>query len=148
MPAAPVVEQRAAASASRLGAHRLDLYQVHQPGRLVPNGAIMHGIRALQRVGMVDEVGVSNGSVDHWRAAEHALGDRVLSNQVSYSLVARSAEQHVLPFAESHGRVIIAYSPLAQGLLSGKYTSANPPANPARATTPLFLPTTSSAPAT
>ena len=140
VPAAPVVERRAAASASRLGAHRLDLYQVHQPGRLVPNGAIMHGVRALQRVGMVEEVGISNGSVDDWRAAEDALGDRVLSNQVGYSLVARSAEQHVLPFAESHDRVIIAHSPLAQGLLSGKYTSANPPTNPARATTPIFLP--------
>src|SRR5262249_29798242 len=66
VPAAPVVEQRAVASASRLGAHQLDLYQVHQPGRLVPNGAIMDGIRALQRVGMVEEVGISNGSVDDW----------------------------------------------------------------------------------
>ena len=140
VPAASVVERRAVASASRLGAHRLDLYQVHQSGRLVPNDAIMDGIRALQRVGMVGEVGISNGSVDDWRAAEDALGDRVLSNQVGYSLAARSAEQQVLPFAESHDRVIIAHSPLAQGLLSGKYTSANPPANPARATTPIFLP--------
>src|SRR5215471_4894717 len=140
VPAAPVVERHAVASASRLGAHQLDLYQVHQPGRLVPNDAIMDGIRALQQVGMVEEVGISNGSVDDWRAAEDALGDRVLSNQVGYSLVTRSAEQDVLPFAESHDRVIIAHSPLAQGLLSGKYTSANPPANPARATTPIFLP--------
>ena len=140
VPVGPVLEQRAKASANRLGTHRLDLYQVHQPGRLIRNVTIMRRIRALQRAGLIGDVGVSNGSVDNWRAAEDALGGRVLSNQVSYSLVARSAEREVLPFAESHGRVVIAYSPLAQGLLSGRYDRAHRPANPARATTALFLP--------
>jgi aryl-alcohol dehydrogenase-like predicted oxidoreductase len=140
MPAAPVVERHAVASAGRLGAHRLDLYQVHQPDHLAHSGTVMRGIRALQRAGMVGEVGVSNGSLADWRAAEDALGDRVLSNQVGYSLVARSAERQLLPFAESQHRLIIAHSPLAQGLLSGRYTSASPPANPARAASPLFLP--------
>jgi aryl-alcohol dehydrogenase-like predicted oxidoreductase len=140
VPVAPVVEQRAVASANRLGAHRLDLYQIHQPGRLVRNGTILRGIHALQRVGMVGEVGVSNGSLEDWCAAEDALGTRVLSNQVGYSLVARSAERHVLPFAESHDRLVIAHSPLAQGLLSGKYCSSNLPADRVRATSPFFLP--------
>jgi len=140
MPAAPVVERHAVASAGRLRTDRLDLYQVHQPDHLIRGGTVMRGIAALQRAGMVDEVGVSNGSLDDWRAAEDALGNRVLSNQVGYSLVARSAEQQLLPFAESHHRLIIAHSPLARGLLAGRYTSANPPANPVRASTPLFLP--------
>ena len=140
LPVAPVVEQRAVASANRLGVRRLDLYQVHQPNPVVRDGTIMRGMRALQRVGLVSEVGVSNYSLDRWRAAEQALGSRVLSNQVRYSLVDRSPEQDLLPFAESTGHVVIAYSPLAQGLLSGKYDRGRRPANRLRAASPLFLP--------
>src|SRR5262250_65278 len=123
VPVAPVVEQRAVASANRLGVRRLDLYQVHQPNPLIRDGTIMRGMDALQRVGLVDEVGVSNYSLQRWRAAEDALGGRVLSNQVRYSLAARSPEQDLLPYASSQGRVVLAYSPLAQGLLSGRYDS-------------------------
>ena len=140
VPAAPVAERRAVASANRLGTHRLDLYQVHQPHHLVPSGTIMRGIRALRQAEMVSEVGVSNASLERWRAAEQALGSRVLSNQISYSLVSRSAERDLFPFAASHGRLIIAYRPLALGLLSGKYHRANRPANPIRKASPLFLP--------
>src|SRR6201993_3788066 len=140
LPVAPVVEQRAVASANRLGAHRLDLYQVHQPNPVIRDRTIMRGMRALQRVGLVGEVGVSNYSLDRWRAAEHALGSRVLSNQVRYSLVDRSPDQYLLPFAESTGHIVIAYSPLAQGLLSGKYDRDHRPANRIRASSPLFLP--------
>jgi aryl-alcohol dehydrogenase-like predicted oxidoreductase len=140
LPVAPVVEQRAVASANRLGTRRLDLYQVHQPNPVVRDGTIMRGMRALQRVGLVGEVGVSNYSLDRWRAAEQALGSRVLSNQVRYNLVDRSPEQYLLPFAESTGHVVIAYSPLAQGLLSGKYDRDHRPANRLRAGSALFLP--------
>ena len=140
LPVAPVVEQRAVASANRLGTRRLDLYQVHQPNPVVRDGTIMRGMRALQRVGLVGEVGVSNYSLDRWRAAENALGSRVLSNQVQYSLVHRSPERDLLPYAESAGRVVIAYSPLAQGLLSGRYDSGNRPVNRVRAGNALFLP--------
>jgi aryl-alcohol dehydrogenase-like predicted oxidoreductase len=139
-PVAPVVEQRAVASANRLGVRRLDLYQVHQPNPVVRDGTIMRGMRALQRVGLVGEVGVSNYSLDRWRAAEQALGTRVLSNQVRYNLVDRSPERDLLPFAASTGHVVIAYSPLAQGLLSGRYHRDSRPANRLRAASPLFLP--------
>ncbi len=140
LPVAPVVEQRAVASANRLGVGRLDLYQVHQPNPVVRDGTIMRGMRALQRVGLVGEVGVSNYSLDRWRAAEAALGRRVLSNQVRYNLVDRSPERDLLPFAESTGHVVIAYSPLAQGLLSGKYHRGSRPVNRLRSASPLFLP--------
>ncbi len=140
LPVAPVVEQRAVASANRLGTRRLDLYQVHQPNPVVRDGTIMRGMRALQRVGLVAEVGVSNYSLERWRAAEHALGSRVLSNQVRYSLVDRTPERDLVPFAESTGHVVIAYSPLAQGLLSGKYHRGSRPVNRVRAASPLFLP--------
>ncbi len=140
LPVAPVVEQRGVASANRLGVRRLDLYQVHQPNPLVRDGTIMRGMRALQRVGLVGDVGVSNYSLDRWRAAEAALGSPVLSNQVRYSLVARSPERDLIPFAESDNHVVIAYSPLAQGLLSGRYDRDRRPANRVRATSALFLP--------
>ncbi|HEY4464497.1 MAG TPA: aldo/keto reductase [Streptosporangiaceae bacterium] len=140
LPVAPVVEQRAVASADRLGARTLDLYQVHRPNPLVRDGTIMRGMGALRRVGLVGEVGVSNYSLGRWRAAEDALGHRVLSNQVPYSLVARSPERDLLPFAQASGHVVLAYSPLAQGLLSGRYDRDHRPANRVRASNPLFLP--------
>jgi aryl-alcohol dehydrogenase-like predicted oxidoreductase len=59
----------------------------------------MRGMRSLQRAGVVGEVGVSNYSVVRWSAAEAALGTRILSNQVEYSLIASSAEEGLLPFA-------------------------------------------------
>src|SRR5690349_22025629 len=133
LPVAPVVEQRAVASAARLGARKLDLYQVHQPNPAVRDGTIMRGMRALLRTGLVDEVGVSNYSLRRWIAAEDALGSRVLSNQVRYSLADRRPERDLVPYAEAHGRVIIAYSPLAQGLLSGRYNASNRPTNAVRA---------------
>src|SRR5580693_10286373 len=138
LPVAPVVEQRGVASANRLGVRRLDLYQVHQPNPVIRDGTIMRGMRALQRVGLVGEVGVSNYSLDRWRAAERALGQRVLSNQVQYSLVARSPEQDLLPFAASTDHLVIAYSPLAQGLLSGRYHRDHRPATRVRSANPLF----------
>jgi aryl-alcohol dehydrogenase-like predicted oxidoreductase len=140
LPVAPVVEQRAVASADRLGARTLDLYQVHQANPLVRDGTIMRGMGALQRVGLVGEVGVSNYSLQRWRAAEEALGSRVLSNQVPYSLAARSPERDLLPFAQANRHVVLAYSPLAQGLLSGRYDRDHRPANRVRAANPLFLP--------
>jgi aryl-alcohol dehydrogenase-like predicted oxidoreductase len=140
LPVAPVVEQRAVASAGRLGTRRIDLYQVHQPNPVVRDGTIMRGMRTLQRVGLVGEAGVSNYSLDRWRAAEQALGSRVLSNQVRYSLVARAPERDLLPYAESADRVVIAYSPLGQGLLSGRYHRDSRPVNRVRAGNPLFLP--------
>jgi aryl-alcohol dehydrogenase-like predicted oxidoreductase len=140
LPVAPVVEQRAVASAQRLGARKLDLYQVHQPNPAVRDGTIMRGMRALQQVGLVDEVGVSNYSLKRWLAAQEALGSRVVSNQVRYNLVDRAAERELIPYAEAHHRIVIAYSPLAQGFLSGHYHEGNRPSDRIRATNPLFLP--------
>ena len=140
LPLAPVVEQRAVASAGRLGTRRIDLYQVHWPNPLVSDRTIMRGMSTLQRVGLVGEVGVSNYPLARWQAAERALGGRVLSNQVPYSLANRAPEKDLLPFAAEAGRIVIAYSPLAQGLLSGRYDRANRPVNRVRAGNPLFLP--------
>lgn len=140
LPLAPIVEQRGVASAQRLGVQRIDLYQVHQPNPVVRDGTTMRGMAALQDVGLVGDVGVSNYTLDRWRRAETALGRRVLSNQVRYSLVARGPDDDLVPYAETRGRVVVAYSPLAQGLLSGRYDADHPPAGSVRTANPLFLP--------
>ena len=117
----PITQQRARASAKRLGFDKLDLYQVHFPNPWVSDKMLMRGMRSLQSNGLIGEVGVSNYSIHRWAAAERELGDRILTNQVEYSLLHRSPECHLLPFAEEHNRFIIAYSPLAKGRLSKEH---------------------------
>ncbi len=139
LPSAAVVAQRGMASAQRLGVRRLDLYQVHQPNPVVADSTTMRGMRTLRDVGIVDEVGVSNYSLQRWQRSEPALGSRVLSNQVQLSLVARGPMAEMLPWAQRTGHLVIAYSPLAQGLLSGRYDATNRPTGGIRAANALFL---------
>jgi aryl-alcohol dehydrogenase-like predicted oxidoreductase len=139
-PFGPVMAWRARESARRLGTKTIDLYQLHWPNRLVPLTVQVEGLRALQERGVVRYVGISNYSKGGWEAAERALGGPVLSNQVSYSLAERAPEREILPFAHQRERLVIAYSPLAQGFLSGRYDASHPPSGAARAANPLFQP--------
>jgi aryl-alcohol dehydrogenase-like predicted oxidoreductase len=140
LPTAAVVQQRGVASAQRLGVRTLDLYQVHQPNPLVSDATTMRGMQALRDVGVVDEVGVSNYSLKRWRSAEVRLGSPLLSNQVQFNLVHRDPMPEMLPWAQRTGHLVIAYSPLAQGLLSGRYDRDNRPANGVRSANAMFLP--------
>jgi len=140
LPVSGIVQQRAVASAARLGVRTIDLYQVHQPNPVVRDGTTMAGMRRLREAGLVEHVGVSNYGLRRWQEAERALGSPVLSNQVQYSLAHRAPEDDLLPYAAEQGRLVIAYSPLAQGLLSGRYDVANPPSGSIRRMNPLFLP--------
>jgi aryl-alcohol dehydrogenase-like predicted oxidoreductase len=141
-PTARYVEQHGRKSAGRLGIDVIDLYQIHWPNPVVPIAQQMEGMRRLQRAGVVTEVGVSNFGLARWKAAESALGSPVLSNQVQYSLVARKPDADLVPYAQANDRLVIAYSPLGMGLLSGRYTSSHPPTGSARLNNPLFLPET------
>ena len=120
-PTAGYVEQHGRKSAGRLGVDVIDLYQIHWPNPVVPIAQQMEGMRRLQRAGVVTEVGVSNFSLARWRAAEDALGSPVLSNQVQYSLVARKPDADLVPYAQVNDRLVIAYSPLGMGMLSGTF---------------------------
>ncbi|MFN2496515.1 MAG: aldo/keto reductase [Pseudonocardiaceae bacterium] len=73
-------------------------------------------------------------------AAETALGGRVLSNQVHFSLLCREPADQLVPFAAQTGRLVIAYSPLEQGVLSGRYTADHRPTRGIRVLNPAFLP--------
>ncbi|MGO9877302.1 MAG: aldo/keto reductase [Acidimicrobiia bacterium] len=139
-PTAGFVERHGRRSLARLAVETIDLYQIHWPNPVVPMSQQMEGMRRLQRSGVVTEVGVSNFSLARWRAAEEALGAPVLSNQVQYSLVARKPDAELVPYAQANDRLVIAYSPLGMGMLSGRYTSAHPPSGSARLNNPLFLP--------
>jgi aryl-alcohol dehydrogenase-like predicted oxidoreductase len=120
------VGARARGSARRLGVDHLDLYQQHWPSPLFPAGSTMPRMKRLVDDGLVGHVGVSNHGLQAWQAAERALGGPVLSNQVQFNLINRGAESELLPWAQQNGRVVIAYSPLGQGLLSGRYQKAPP----------------------
>lgn len=120
-PFPPVVKQRARASAQRLQLDRIPLYQIHQPNPVVPDSVIMPGMRDLLDTGLIGAAGVSNYSLARWRKADAALGRPVISNQVHFSLAHPRALDDLVPFAERENRLVIAYSPLAQGLLGGKY---------------------------
>jgi aryl-alcohol dehydrogenase-like predicted oxidoreductase len=141
-PVAPTpayVRKHALASRERLGVRRIPLYQVHWPNPVVSDDTVMRGLRGVQDEGVVAEVGVSNYGLDRWQSAERSLGRRLLSNQVSFSLAAPKPLWQQVPWASAHDRVVIAYSPLAQGLLGGRYDEHNRPGG-VRATNTLFLP--------
>src|SRR6185437_1099998 len=126
-PFPPVIKQRERASARRLQLDRIPLYQVHQPNPVVPDSVIMPGMRSLLDSGDIGAAGVSNYSLDRWRKADAALGRPVISNQVNFSLARPDPLEDLVPFAERENRIVIAYSPLAQGLLGGKYGVGNRP---------------------
>jgi aryl-alcohol dehydrogenase-like predicted oxidoreductase len=139
-PVAPfpaVLRRREQASARRLQIRRIPLYQVHQPNPVVPDSVIMPGMRSLLQDGLIGAVGVSNYSLHRWRQADDALGQPVVSNQVQFSLAHPDPLEDLVPFAERENRMVIAYSPLAQGLLGGNYTTDNRPGG-VRAANPLF----------
>ena len=136
-PFPPIVRWRARASAGRLRLRTIPLYQIHQPNPLVRDSVTMPGFRDLLDDHRISAVGVSNYSLSRWRAADAALGRPVVSNQVQFSLAHPAPLDDLVPFAEAGGRIVIAYSPLAQGLLGGKYGPDNRPGG-VRSMNPLF----------
>ncbi|HEY5822355.1 MAG TPA: aldo/keto reductase, partial [Propionibacteriaceae bacterium] len=136
-PFPPIIKRRAAGSARRLQLTKIPLYQVHQANPLVPDTVIMPGMRSLLDAGTIGAVGVSNYSLARWIQADAALEQPVVSNQVQFSLATPDPLYDLVPFAEEQGRIVMAWSPLAQGLLGGKYDVDHRPGG-VRAINPLF----------
>jgi aryl-alcohol dehydrogenase-like predicted oxidoreductase len=110
------------ASLRRLQVDVIDLYQIHWPQ---PDADIEEGwteMLRLQAEGKVRYVGVSNFDVEQMKRAL-AIGP-INSLQPPYSLIAREAEQEILPFAAGNGIGVIVYSPMYSGLLTGAMTRA------------------------
>ena len=131
------VRRAVEASLQRLGVDTIDLYQVHGPNPVIPLSWTMAGMKDLLDRGLIRHAGVSNFSLARWRRAEDTLGASVVSDQVEFHLLARQPLEDLLPYAQQHGRVIIAYSPLGQGVLTGKYTASTAPGG-VRTMNPLF----------
>ncbi len=108
-----------------LAPFRIDLFQVHLPYSISSIEAQMGAMADLLDTGKIKTVGVSNFSAERMRRAQKALNARgysLASNQVRYSLLDRRIEKNgILAVAKELNISIIAYSPLAQGLLGGKY---------------------------
>jgi aryl-alcohol dehydrogenase-like predicted oxidoreductase len=110
---------------SALSPFPIDLYQVHQPYGFSSEVKEMEAMAELVRSGKIRHVGVSNFSARRMRNSWKTLqkfGIPLVSNQVRYNLLDRRIESNgILDAAKEFGITIIAYSPLAQGLLSGKF---------------------------
>jgi aryl-alcohol dehydrogenase-like predicted oxidoreductase len=114
------VLREAEASLTRLGVDAIDLYQIHWPDPEVQLEEGWAALAELKEQGLVRHIGVSNFSTDQLRRIGQIAPVETL--QPPYSLVARAAEDDVLPFAERNGIGVIVYSPMGSGLLSGKMT--------------------------
>jgi aryl-alcohol dehydrogenase-like predicted oxidoreductase len=118
------------ASLTRLKTDYIDLYQLHEWDGLTPLDETLAALDQLVRSGKVRYVGVSNFSGWHlmktlWHAERHGLV-RPISQQIHYTLQAREAEYELLPIAVDQGVGVLVWSPLAGGLLSGKYRRGKP----------------------
>jgi len=126
-------------SARRLGVDVIDLYQIHWPNPIHPIRNTMNTMKKLVQLGKVRTIGISNFNVKQTRAAQDALSPLELaSNQVKYNLIDRDIEAELLPHAESSKVTIIAYSPLAGSLLTGRYDPQSHPSSLVQAANPRF----------
>lgn len=119
------------ASLARLGRDSIDLYQHHFPAKGVSTPKLMDLLADAVEAGKVKAVGVSNYSVEQMHEAHTALAKRgipLASNQVEYSLLNRKPEVNgVLDACRDLGITLIAQSPMAGGMLTGKYSAQNRP---------------------
>ncbi len=113
-------------SLDRLGRSTVDLYQIHWPLHLRSLDSWMDALAEAVNAGLAGGVGVSNYSADQMRRAQERLakhGVPLLSNQVEYSLLHCAPEKNgVLKACQELGVKLIAYSPLAMGVLGGRYS--------------------------
>src|SRR2546422_5977834 len=103
-------------SLERLGLRQMDLYQLHWPNPRIPISETMKAMEKLVNDGLIRHIGVSNFSVEQMKEAQQSLShEKIVSNQVEFSLIDRSVETRILQYCQEEGLTMIAYSPLGQG---------------------------------
>ena len=115
------IRSKCEASLQRLGTDRIDLYQVHWPITNIPVEEVCGELERLKEEGKIRFVGLSNYGVfdlSAWR--EHGSA---VTNQLPYNLLFRAIEYQIAPVCRKEGLGILVYSPLLQGILSGRWTS-------------------------
>ncbi len=107
-------------SLANLSTDYIDLYQIHWPNEEIPIADTMGALNELKEQGKIRAIGASN--FDDRQMADALKHGRIESLQPPYSLFWRHIEDRILPFCSEQHIGVIAYSPLAQGLLTGKFT--------------------------
>jgi L-glyceraldehyde 3-phosphate reductase len=120
-------------SLRRLAIDHLDIFYSHRPDAATPLAETLGALDQLVRQGKCHYAGISNYADATFSAAVTVASAQgyapITINQPRYSMLARAAESGVLPIAAQHGIGVIAFSPLAQGLLTGKYQAGVPEAS-------------------
>ncbi len=125
------IMQSVEASLRRLGTDYIDLYYYHSPDPLTPVSETLDALDDLVKQGKVLYLGHSN--MAGWQIAEAEFtarasgGNRFIASQNHYNLLDRRAELEVIPAAQAFGLGVMPYYPLANGLLTGKYSSGQAP---------------------
>ncbi|QYM75060.1 aldo/keto reductase family protein [Leucobacter luti] len=125
------------ASLTRLGTDYVDLYQAHRYDYETPLEETMQAFADVVRQGKALYIGVSEWTAEQLReghAIARDLGVQLISNQPQYSMLHRVIEERVIPAADELGISQIVWSPMAQGVLSGKYLPGQPAPAGSRAT--------------
>jgi myo-inositol catabolism protein IolS len=113
-------------SLRRLDTDFIDLYLVHWPNPHVPLGETMRAMEKLVNDGRVRYIGVSNFGVSELEKAQKELSRcEIVANEVKYNLLERQVEDEVVPFCQKEDIALLAYGPLARGLLTGRFTDEN-----------------------
>lgn len=129
------IEKQLDASLTRLKTDHVDLYQCHRYDDDTPLEETLEALSAAVRSGKTRYLGFSEWPADRIKAAVELSGiDRFVSSQPQYSLLWRRPEKEVIPICEANGISQIVWSPLAQGVLTGKYTPKAEPLEGSRAT--------------
>lgn len=116
----PSIKLELEASLRRLKTDHIDLYQTHWQDTITPFAETMQAMLELKKEGKIRAIGVSNATAA--QMAEYCKVGPLDSDQERYSMIARDIEKDQLPFSRSKRMATLAYSPLAQGLLTGKIT--------------------------
>ena len=123
-------------SLRRLGVDRVDLYYIHEFDRVTALEETLAAFEGALEAGKIDRFGVSNASLTDVAAVKSLAGAKLAAHfeyvQNEYNLLARSDEEELIPYCAEHGLRFIAYSPLAGGLLTGKYQLGEEPPQDSR----------------
>jgi aryl-alcohol dehydrogenase-like predicted oxidoreductase len=122
------------ASLERLRTDYVDLYQCHRPDPDTPIEETMEALTEVCEAGKAREIGFSEWTVEQIEASlEVPDTKKFVSSQPQYNMIWRAPEAELIPFCEEHGISQIVWSPLAQGVLTGKYKPGEPPPADSRA---------------
>jgi aryl-alcohol dehydrogenase-like predicted oxidoreductase len=121
-------------SLGRLKTDYVDLYQCHRPDPETPIEETMEALTEVVEAGKAREIGFSEWTVEQIQASLEVPNTRkFVSSQPQYNMIWRAPEAELIPFCSEHGISQIVWSPIAQGVLTGKYRPGEPPPEDSRA---------------